>query len=62
VSVADKFATLVTHLSRNFFLSLAGMAQREEDGFEIACELSLNYIEETDTITETLNKKIKSDE
>jgi len=28
VCVADKFATLVTHFSRNIFLSLAGMAQR----------------------------------
>lgn len=45
VSVADKFATLVAHLSRNIFLSLAGMAQREEDATEVAGELSLNYIE-----------------
>lgn len=61
VSVADKFATLVTHLSRNIFLSLSGMAQREEDGLEAANEFSLNYIEESDTIIETLTKKIKPD-
>lgn len=29
VDVADKFATLAVHLSRNLFLNLAGMAQRE---------------------------------
>jgi hypothetical protein len=44
VSVADKFATLIIHLSRNIFFSLAGMAQRTEEVFEIANEFSLNYI------------------
>jgi hypothetical protein len=42
VSVGDKFATLITHLSRTIFLNLAGIAQHEEDVLEIASELRLN--------------------
>jgi hypothetical protein len=28
INLADKFATLAVHLSRNLFLNLAGVAQR----------------------------------
>ncbi len=62
VSVADKFAILVAHFSRNFFLSLSGMAQRSEEACELASEFSLNYMEETDSVVETMNKKVKSDQ
>jgi hypothetical protein len=59
--VADKFATLITHFSRNIFLSLAGIAQRSEEAFEIASDLSFNCIDENDTFVDSLNKRIKSD-
>jgi hypothetical protein len=47
VSVADKFATLIVHLSRNLFLNLAGMAQKEEEESEMASELSFYFVEDT---------------
>lgn len=61
VSVADKFATFITHFSRNLFLSLAGMAQRSEEAFEIASDFSFNCIDENDTFVDSLNKRIKTD-
>lgn len=59
VSVADKFATLIVHLSRNLFINLAGMAQREEEESEIINELSFEI--EEGTIIEPLSKKVKRD-
>lgn len=60
VSVADKFATLIIHLSRNIFLNLSGIAQRPEEAEEISNELSLNLIE--DGLSERPSKRIKTDE
>lgn len=62
VSVADKFAILIAQFSRNLFLSLSGMAQKKEEACELATEFSLNYIEESESVVETLNKKVKSDQ
>lgn len=50
VSVADKFAILITHFSRNLFFSLSGMAQKTEEACELATEFSLNYIEESESV------------
>ena len=62
VSVANKFAILIAHFSRNLFFSLSGMAQKMEETCELVSEFSLNYIEESESVAETLNKKIKSDQ
>ena len=60
VSVADKFATLIIHISRNIFLNLLGIAQHPEEAEEICNELSLDLFE--NGLSERLNKRIKTDE
>ncbi len=57
INMIDKFTALLGHFSRNIFLTLSGMTQKEEEMWQLRREMSLK----DGRVEGSPGKKVKTD-